>query len=94
MGEYKETTNQFGADVDVINKNGELDLMLTEAVNKLPSNIMNNKEENKKQVIEKAEEIIEADDNVKDYSYTLVNDKIYYGLPRNDEEYQKLKIFK
>ena len=78
MGEYKETTNQFGADVDVINKNGELDLMLTEAVNKLPSNIMNNKEENKKQVIEKAEEIIEADDNVKDYSYTLVNDKIYY----------------
>lgn len=78
MGEYKETTNQFGADVDVINKNGELDLMLTEAVNKLPSNIMNNKEENKRQVITKAEEIIEANDNVKDYSFTLVNNNIYY----------------
>lgn len=78
MGEYKETTNQFGADVDVINKNGELDLMLTEAVNKLPSNIMNNEEKNKKQVIEKAEEIIEANDNVKDYSFTLVNNNIYY----------------
>lgn len=26
--------------------------------------------------------------------YNSVNDKIYYGLPRNDEEYQKSKIFK
>lgn len=74
MGEFKETTNQFGADLDVINKDGNLSEMLEEAINKLPSDIFNEKE----QKIESKNDVIPAIEGVKDFSYTLVDDKIYY----------------
>lgn len=74
MGEFKETTNQFGADLDVINKDGNLSEMLEEAINKLPSDIFNEKE----QEIESKNDVIPAIEGVKDFSYTLVDDKIYY----------------
>ena len=74
MGEFKETTNQFGADLDVINKDGNLSEMLEEAINKLPSDIFNEKE----QKMESKNDVIPAIEGVKDFSYTLVDDKIYY----------------
>ena len=43
MGEFVETTNQFGKDVDVkLDAGANLDEMLTEAINKLPLNIYKN----------------------------------------------------
>ena len=43
MGEFVETTNQFGKDVDVkLDAGANLDEMLTEAINKLPLNVYKN----------------------------------------------------
>lgn len=75
MGEVKETTNQFGADLEVKIDDGNLDEMLQKAITNLPENIIPNSE-----IKVENEELlaISAIDGVKDYSYTIYNDKIYY----------------
>jgi len=77
MGEVKETTNQFGAELEVVLKNGNLKEMLTEAINKLPQNVFPEtqiKRENKEEQIN----YIQAEEGVKNYTYTLKDNKIYY----------------
>ena len=75
MGEIKETTNQFGADLEVKLNDGNLDEMLQKAITNLPENIIPNSEIK----LENEElSVISAIDGVKDYSYTIYNDKIYY----------------
>ena len=79
MGKVKETTNQFGAELEVVNDNDNLEKMLTEAINKLPMNVMKyEKIEKKNNSNIQNDEIIQATDDVKNYSFTLVNNKIYY----------------
>lgn len=77
MGEIKETTNQFGADLDVVLKDGNLKEMLTEAINRLPQNVF---PEIQKQQENKEEQVnyIPAEEGVKNYTYTLIDNKIYY----------------
>lgn len=76
MGEFHKVSTQFGKfDFDVVNKNGNLNEMLEEAINKLPHDIFKQEERN---IESKTEKVIPAIEGVKDFSYTLVNDKIYY----------------
>lgn len=76
MGEFHKVSTQFGkSDFDVVNKNGNLNEMLEEAINKLPHDIFKQEERN---IESKTEKVIPAIEGVKDFSYTLVNDKIYY----------------
>lgn len=75
MGEIKETTNQYGKDLEVkLKENDNLEEMLTEAINKLPSNIY--------QKIERenmlADEQIIAPNDIKPNSYAVIEDKLYY----------------
>ena len=76
MGEFHKVSTQFGKlDFDVVNKNGNLNEMIEEAINKLPHDIFKQEERN---IEIKTEKVIPAIEGVKDFSYTLVNDKIYY----------------
>lgn len=76
MGEFHKVSTQFGKfDFDVVNKNGNLNEMIEEAINKLPHDIFKQEERN---IESKTEKVIPAIEGVKDFSYTLVNDKIYY----------------
>ncbi len=77
MGEFKETTNQFGADLDVVLKDGNLEEMLTEAVNKLPQNVFP-ENQIKKEKGQDETNYIPAEDGVKNFTYTLIDNKIYY----------------
>ena len=77
MGEMKKTTNQFRADLDVVLKDGNLKEMLTEAINRLPQNVFPKiqiEQENKDEQVN----YIPAEDGVKNYTYTLIDNKIYY----------------
>jgi len=76
LGEIKETTNQYGADLDVVLKDGTLEEKLKDAINLLPENVYKNNLIEK--VENKEENIIPAEDGVKNFSYTLIDDKIYY----------------
>ena len=79
MGELRKTTNQFGVDLEVVNDNGNLEEMLTEAINKLPMNVLKYEElQNTENQNISADEIIQATEDVKNYSFTLVDNKIYY----------------
>lgn len=79
MGEIKETTNQFGADLDVVLKDTDnLKDMLTEAVNHLPLNVLSNTQINNINSEQEDDMTIPAEDGVKDYSYTIVDNKVYY----------------
>lgn len=84
MGELKETTNQYGADLEVKLNIDELQERLNQAVEYLPEN-----------VIPESEPLFENEDNttsipaiegVKDYSYTIYNDKIYYRMNSTMQE--------
>lgn len=78
MGELVETTNQFGADLDVKLDIEELKDKLNVAINNLPENIIP-----KLEMIEdneKSGETIPAIDTVKDYSYTIYDNKLYYRV--------------
>ena len=76
MGEFYKVSNQYGKfDFDVVNKDGNLNEMLEEAINKLPHDIFKQEEIS---IENKEDKVIPAIEGVKDFSYTLVNDKIYY----------------
>ena len=76
MGEFHKVSNQYGKfDFDVVNKDGNLNEMLEEAINKLPHDIFKQEEIS---IENKEDKVIPAIEGVKDFSYTLVNDKIYY----------------
>jgi len=76
VGEIKETTNQYGADLEVILKNGNLKDLLVKAINNLPQNIMIPKENIQIDTIN--EKILPAIEGVKNYSYYVMDNKIYY----------------
>lgn len=79
MGETKETTNQFGAELEVVLKDGNLKEMLTEAINRLPQNVFpENQIQPESEKEEKQANYIPAEDGVKNYTYTLIDNKIYY----------------
>lgn len=79
MGETKETTNQFGAELEVILKDGNLKEMLTEAINRLPQNVFpENQMQQDNEKEQKQVNYIPAEDGVKNYTYTLIENKIYY----------------
>lgn len=78
MGELKETTNQYGADLEVKLDINELPSKLENVINLLPENVMPENE-----LLSETEEnanSIPAIEGVKDYSYTIYNDKIYYRM--------------
>ena len=77
MGEIRETTNQFGAELEVVLEDRNLKEMLTEAINRLPQNVF---PENQIQQENKEEQLhyISAEEGVKNYTYTLIDGKIYY----------------
>lgn len=78
MGELKQRSGQFNEpDLEVVPTSDNLKEMLTEAINKLPSNVM---PENKIEQLETKEKVnyIPAEENVKNFSFTLKGDKIYY----------------
>lgn len=75
IGEIKETTNQYGKELEIkLRENDNLEEMLTEAINKLPSNIYQEIERENTTV----DEYIIAPNNVKNNSYTVFEDKLYY----------------
>lgn len=78
IGQLTETTNQFGADLTVKLSDGELKDKLKETIKYLPENIITKSEP----LVESEEELttISAIDGVKDYSYTVYEDKIYYRV--------------
>lgn len=78
IGQLTETTNQFGADLTVKLSDGELKDKLKETIKYLPENIITKSEP----LVESEEELttISAIDGVKDYSYTIYEDKIYYRV--------------
>lgn len=79
MGELRKTTNQYGAELEVVNNSGNLEEILTEAINKLPINVLKYEEiEQKENNNISEDEVIQAKEDVKNYSFTLVNNKIYY----------------
>ena len=78
LGELEKTTNQYGNDLEVKLDINELKDRLNESIKKLPENII---PENEPLVeTEENDEVIPAIDGVKDYSYTLYNNKIYYRV--------------
>lgn len=75
MGEFVETTNQFGKDVDVkLDAGANLDEMLTEAINKLPLNIYKNIEKEENNI----SEYVIAPNDTKPNSYVVMNNNLYY----------------
>lgn len=75
MGEFVETTNQFGKDVDVkLDAGANLDEMLTEAINKLPLNVYKNIEKEENNI----SEYVIAPNDTKPNSYVVMNDNLYY----------------
>ena len=75
MGEFVETTNQFGKDVDVkLDAGANLDEMLTEAINKLPLNVYKNIEKEENNI----SEYIIAPNDTKPNSYVVMNNNLYY----------------
>ncbi len=79
MGEVRETTNQFGADLDVVLKeNDNLKDMLTEAINHLPSNVLSNTQKTIENNEQEDDMTILAEEGVKDFSFTIVDNKVYY----------------
>lgn len=75
MGEFVETTNQFGKDVDVkLDAGANLDEMLTEAINKLPLNVYKNIEKEENNI----SEYVIAPNDTKPNSYVVMNNNLYY----------------
>ena len=75
MGEFIETTNQFGKDVDVkLDAGANLDEMLTEAINKLPLNVYKNIEKEENNI----SEYVIAPNDTKPNSYVVMNNNLYY----------------
>lgn len=75
MGEFVETTNQFGKDVDVkLDSGANLDEMLTEAINKLPLNVYKNIEKEENNI----SEYVIAPNDTKPNSYVVMNNNLYY----------------
>lgn len=75
MGEFVETTNQFGKDVDVkLDAGANLDEMLTEAINKLPLNVYKNIEKEENNI----SEYVIASNDTKPNSYVVMNNNLYY----------------
>lgn len=75
MGEFVETTNQFGKDVDVkLDAEANLDEMLTEAINKLPLNVYKNIEKEENNI----SEYVIAPNDTKPNSYVVMNNNLYY----------------
>ncbi len=75
MGEFVETTNQFGKDVDVkLDAGANLDEMLTEAINKLPLNVYKNIEKEENNI----SEYVIAPNDTKPNSYVIMNNNLYY----------------
>ena len=84
MGELKETTNQYGADLEVKLDINELPDKLENAINLLPENVIPESEPLLE--IEENTSSIPAIEGVKDYSYTIYNDKIYYRMNSTMQE--------
>ncbi len=80
MGEIKETTNQYGKDIEVVLKDENLKEKLERAIKKLPENIYV-----ESQITEEENNVesIPAIESVKDYSYALVNGNLYYRQNSN-----------
>ena len=78
IGQLTETTNQFGADLTVKLNGGELKDKLKETIKYLPENIVTEYEP----LVESEEELttISAIHGVKDYSYRIYENKIYYRV--------------
>lgn len=75
MGEFVETTNQFGKDVDVkLDAGANLNEMLTEAINKLPLNVYKNIEKEENNI----SEYVIAPNDTKPNSYVVMNNNLYY----------------
>lgn len=75
MGDIVESTNQYGKEINVkLKENDNLQEMLTEAINKLPSNIYQKVEREKTS----ADEYIIAPNDIKTNSYAVIEDKLYY----------------
>lgn len=75
MGEFVETTNQFGKDVDVkLDAGANLDERLTEAINKLPLNVYKNIEKEENNI----SEYVIAPNDTKPNSYVVMNNNLYY----------------
>lgn len=79
IGEFKQSTNQFGKDLDVKIEDGEtLKEKLDETIKLLPENIYTSLvqiEENTEDIVQNT---IQAVDGVKNNSYTIYNDNLYY----------------
>ena len=77
IGNIKESTNQFGADLDVIlEKTDDFEFLLTEAINKLPSNVIKQEKINNENNIDK--DVILAPQEIKNNTYTIYDNKVYY----------------
>ena len=77
MGEFKEATNQFNKKIyDVIydKETHNLKDMLQNAINKLPENVYQEIERNENEI----DEYILAPNDIKNNSYAVINDKLYY----------------
>jgi len=88
LGEIVETTNQFGNDIDVKLDLDKLEDSLEDAISYLPENVM--KEVDLKS--SKEQNVIPAIEGVKDYSYTIYEDKIYYRIGSTMTEFENKGI--
>ena len=89
-GNIDFSTNQYGETLDIV-ANGDLKEQLDETLKMLPSNIVDMQELGQVYIEEKGESIPvgEQYNNVKDYTYTEINGRIYYRI--NDYLYEQNK---
>lgn len=89
-GNIDFTTNQYGDTLDII-PNGDLKEQLEDTLKMLPSDIVSMEDLGQVYTEEQGESILvgEQYNNVKDYTYTEINGKIYYRI--NDYLYEQNK---
>lgn len=90
-GDIDFKSGQYGEDVLKITPTGDLKEQLEETLKMLPSNIIDMNELNQTYVEEKGEfiEVGEKYESVKDYTYTIIDGKVYYRI--NEYLYEQHK---
>ncbi len=90
-GDIDFKSGQYGDEVLKISPTGDLKEQLEETLKMLPENIIDMEELNQTYVEEKGEfiEVGEEYQNVKDYTYTIIDGKVYYRI--NDNLYEQHK---
>ena len=86
MGQMKTKTNQYGKEISVCEEieGSDLDYMLSNAISYLQAEM---EEFDLDELIEDEENSIQADPNVSNYSFTIIDDKVYYR--ENSRMYEK-----